>query len=302
MKLHDALKNDDCIGQKVTADIPAGLEWVDYPDNYEGGVISESGVEAHEPNNGYRDVYVEGGLLGFCQGEVCEIKAFDEDSATVTLMNNGPKRSLATSGDNATVFTIPYGWYAAYFGTGWDVVIEGSLKQHISDARLKITTLVDGYAARHGTEKAFDKLCLDLASYYRDEELFDFAYDIKYSGYDIISTITLRDGELSLADDCEVWCGSVQVEMHYNWLASSQQPQAENSENPPVIDTIRAGRAKALQKQYGVSFTNNREARRPAKRESQESTAKDSVIAKIREGKAALPPRKPKHKKDGPEL
>ena len=260
MNLHSALKNDDCIGQKVTANIPLGLEWVDYPDDFIGGVITSDGVEPHIPNTDNRDVYVEGGLLGFCQGETCEIKAFDETAGTVTLLNNDPNRSLCTSGDNATEFAIPYEWFAACFDTDWAVSIDGTLKQHISEAKQELLNLIEKHRIQHGVEEAFDKLGKHLGGYNSDGELFDFAFDIRYNGYDVISTITLRDGILCLSDDCEIWLGSSQIDMHYNWEKPSQMPAPEvkKEEKPSVLDAIRADRQKPRQPAVKTDKSKNR--------------------------------------------
>ena len=260
MKLHDTLKNEDCIGQKVTADIPIGLEWVDYPDNYIGGVITPDGVQVHEPNNDYRDVYVEDGLLAFCQGETIEIRAFDETELTVTLLNNDPNRSLSTGGYNATEFTIPYDWYTTCCGTDWALSVDGALKQHISDAKQELLTLIEQYNTKYGAEKAFGKLGSHLGGYNGDGELFDFAYGIKYNGYDIISTINFAEGKLRLCSDCEVWLGSEQLDMHYIWESPSQPitPDIKDSEKPSVLDAIRADKQKPRQSKAKTDTTKNR--------------------------------------------
>jgi len=240
------LKNEDCIGQKVTADIPLGLEWVDYPDNYVGGVITKNGIEPQIPNAGNRDVYVEGGFLGFCQNEICEIKAFDETAGTVTLLNNDPNRSLCTSGNNATEFTIPYEWYCTCFGMDWELSIDETLKQHINESKQELLNLIEKHITQHGVKKAFNMLCNHLEGYNFNGELFDFTYDMKYNGYEITPTIILEDGTLRLSGDCEVWLGSYQLELFYDWEMPSQPAtlEVDSKIKPSVLDAIRADRQK----------------------------------------------------------
>jgi hypothetical protein len=117
MKLHKLFFNRDCIGKGCCASIGENRDWVCYSDaeyNEKDELIQ---AEGH-----YRDVYIEGGLLAYCDGEYCEISGFDEVARTVTLKNdndteNDRGRALSMRGDNAFEFTIPFEQFQADFGS-----------------------------------------------------------------------------------------------------------------------------------------------------------------------------------------
>lgn len=103
MNLHNKLTNEECIGQKVCASIGKNLHWVKYSDGNNG------------EKDFYRDVFVDG-HCAYMDGEVCEIRGYDEKAETITMYNESGE---ANADDYDGIFTIPYKIYLHDFGQDW---------------------------------------------------------------------------------------------------------------------------------------------------------------------------------------
>ena len=86
------------VGLNVTASIDDNQPWVRYSEGNDG-----------EPD-WYRDVYIAGTLV-YCDGEGCDIKAFDKEKAKVTLYNDAIDRET----EEECTFTISFEQFLADF-------------------------------------------------------------------------------------------------------------------------------------------------------------------------------------------
>lgn len=105
MRLHNEIPNMKCIGKEVCASIDEDIVHDAYPiftldnQNYDRGAVY---IDSH---------------CAYMDGEICEIRGYDELNKTVTMYcEDGDAHSI---GEYDGVFTISYDRYMANFGTEW---------------------------------------------------------------------------------------------------------------------------------------------------------------------------------------
>ena len=133
MRLNKYIPNEKCIGKECCASIDLDRDWVCYSDeqrNSDDKLLQVFGY--------YRDVYAEGGMLAYCDGECCKIIGYDEAAETVTLSNDndadeGKGRALSIRGDNAYIFTIPLEQFKTDFGSFYTSEHESAPKSIINE-------------------------------------------------------------------------------------------------------------------------------------------------------------------------
>ena len=83
---------ENLVGKEFTANIGLGKPWIQY------SVGSDNG-DFNEDENYYKDYIDERGVIAYCDGEVCTLVSYDED--TLTLRNKNIDQQ-----DFDDVFTI----------------------------------------------------------------------------------------------------------------------------------------------------------------------------------------------------